>query len=63
MFNVCVETGQLMFVGVVLLIIAIIKRIPGNWLHQSGRLAPYAIGSVAAFWTLQRVGSFLPGLT
>ncbi len=60
MFNVGVETGQLMFVGVVLLIIAIIKRIPGNWLHQSGRLAPYAIGSVAAFWTLQRVGSFLP---
>jgi hydrogenase/urease accessory protein HupE len=59
MFNLGVETGQLMFVGVVLLIIAIIKHIPSDWLHKSGRLVPYAIGSVAAFWTIQRVGSFL----
>lgn len=59
MFNVGVETGQVMFVVAVSLLLA--------WLHrlhsQSGRLlvrtTPYAIGGLAAFWTLQRIDAFL----
>jgi len=59
-FNVGVETGQLLFVGVVLGLMALLKRLPlpppaGAW-----RVAPYCIGSLAAFWTIQRVMSFVP---
>ena len=59
MFNVGVETGQLLFVGVMVLCIGIIKRLPVRWPAESWRLAPYAIGTVAAFWTIQRIDSFL----
>lgn len=57
-FNVGVEIGQLLFVGAVLLL----ARIPGMlrlavpaWWPQA---AAYAIGSVAMFWVIERVGSF-----
>jgi hypothetical protein len=59
MFNVGVETGQILFVCVVLLLVAAIKRAPFKWPESSWRLAPYAIGGIAAFWTLQRIDSFL----
>ena len=59
MFNVGVETGQILFVGVVLLLIAGFKRVPVKWPQGSWRLMPYAIGSTAAFWTLERIDSFL----
>ena len=59
MFNVGVETGQLLFVGVVLLVMAVIRRLPVSWPEGSWRALPYAIGSIAAFWTFERVGSFL----
>jgi hydrogenase/urease accessory protein HupE len=57
-FNVGVELGQLAFVAVVLLFCAGLNRIRLAWPTWM-RLGPaYAIGSVAAFWTLQRVASF-----
>jgi hypothetical protein len=59
MFNVGVETGQVLFVGVVLLLMAAHRRLPVNWPQGSWKLMPYAIGGIAAFWTLQRVGSFI----
>ncbi len=60
MFNLGVETGQIAFVTVVALALAGIRRIPiappqGTW-----RLAPYAIGGLASFWTIQRLVSMLP---
>ena len=58
MFNVGVETGQIFFVGVVLVLTAAIKRAPFKWPDGSWRLMPYAIGSIAAFWTVQRISSF-----
>jgi hydrogenase/urease accessory protein HupE len=63
MFNVGVETGQLLFIVVVLSLIALFKRLqyaPPPW---ASRIVPYAIGSIAAFWTIERVMSFLPILT
>lgn len=58
MFNVGVESGQVVFLTGVAILIAGLRRvpisIPGAW-----RLAPYAIGSVAMFWTIQRVASML----
>jgi hypothetical protein len=59
MFNVGVETGQILFVVVVLLLLAAFKRIPVNWPQGSWRLMPYAIGSIAAFWTVERVAAFM----
>jgi len=58
MFNVGVETGQILFVACVLMVMAALKRIPVTWPNGSWRLAPYAIGSIAAFWTVQRIDSF-----
>lgn len=59
MFNVGVETGQILFVGIVLLVMAPIKRLPIRWPRQSWRVVPYAIGGFAAFWTVERVISFV----
>ena len=60
MFNVGVETGQLLFVAVVVSVMALFRRLPLQAPQGAWRVAPYAIGSVAAFWTIQRVMSFMP---
>jgi len=60
MFNVGVETGQILFIAVVLGLMAVVRRVPLRSPAGAWRLAPYAIGSVAAFWTIQRVMSFMP---
>jgi len=57
-FNIGVEVGQLAFVAVALLLIAIGRRM----MRASPRWMPaataYAIGTVAAFWTIERVAGF-----
>ena len=58
LFNVGVETGQAMFVCVVLTIIALLQRARPQWPDWSGWLTPYAIGSLAAFWCIERVAAF-----
>jgi hydrogenase/urease accessory protein HupE len=60
MFNVGVETGQLMFIAVVLTLFALLKRLPITTPPSAWRVLPYSIGSVAAYWTIDRVMSFLP---
>lgn len=55
MFNLGVETGQVAFVGVVALALRVIRpmlRAAPDWARAA---APYAIGSAAAFWTIERV--------
>jgi hydrogenase/urease accessory protein HupE len=59
-FNVGVETGQLLFIAVVLSLIAVLKRLPLTPPQGAWRLLPYSIGGVAAYWTIDRVMSFLP---
>ena len=59
MFNVGVETGQILFVCTLLLAIAALKKVPLSWPQGSWRLMPYAIGSIAAFWIVQRIDSFI----
>lgn len=54
-FNVGVEAGQLLFIGVMLLLIAGIKKIHFTKRHWQPYLAPYAIGSMAAAWLIERV--------
>jgi hypothetical protein len=60
MFNVGVETGQLLFIAVVLSLIALLKRLPLAAPQGAWRLLPYSIGGVAAYWTIDRVMSFMP---
>ena len=55
MFNVGVETGQVVFVVAVVGALAALRRLPLSLPQGAWRLAPYSIGALAAFWTLQRV--------
>jgi hypothetical protein len=59
MFNLGVETGQVMFVVTASLLLAGLKRLHSQSVTLFLRSAPYAIGGLAAFWTIQRVGLFL----
>ena len=59
LFNVGVELGQLMFIGVILGVgsaLARLPKAPPAWLRW---IAPYAIGSFAAFWCLERLRAAL----
>jgi len=59
MFNVGVETGQVLFVVAVSLLLTGLHRVNPKTSTWVGRTVPYAIGGVAAFWTIQRVVSFV----
>ncbi|SCW63107.1 HupE / UreJ protein [Rhizobium mongolense subsp. loessense] len=57
-FNVGVEIGQLLFIAAVLALAALIrsaKRPLPAWLHL---VPPYAIGTIAMFWVIERVAAF-----
>ena len=54
------ETGQLLFVAVVVSLIALLKRVPLNTPQGAWRVLPYGIGAIAAFWTIERVTGFVP---
>jgi HupE/UreJ protein len=57
-FNVGVEIGQIAFVAVALTFIAFFRRIPLRVPRWTELVPPYAIGSVAMFWVVQRVAAF-----
>lgn len=61
LFNVGVEVGQLLFVGAVMLILALLSRL--RWPAATPQLAwtttSYAIGSFAMFWFLERLHTAL----
>lgn len=59
MFNVGVEAGQLLFVAAVVALAAMLRRathVPSGLVK---RAVSYGIGSIAAFWTIERVAAFL----
>jgi hydrogenase/urease accessory protein HupE len=53
-FNVGIELGQLAFVAVLLMLGAAIRTLPSAWPRSWVRIPAYAMGSLAAFWCLQR---------
>ena len=57
-FNLGVESGQLLFVGAVLSIYAIVRWIKVTPPELVWRIPPYAIGGVSAFWMIERVVGF-----
>lgn len=57
-FSLGVETGHFLFIGAVLALIALFRRLRFP-IPRWGRLVPpYAIGSVAMCWVIQRVAAF-----
>lgn len=54
LFNCGVEVGQLIFVGICMLLIRLLRSFGFRFSTPVQRLTPYAIGSVASFWFLQR---------
>ena len=59
MFNVGVETGQIIFLVAVLVFLSLLKQMHIYWPKGAWRVAPYAIGALAGFWTIERIVSFL----
>ena len=57
-FNVGVEVGQLMFVAAVLLARWLIQILNFRWPVWTEQLPAYSIGSLAAFWCIERVAGF-----
>jgi hypothetical protein len=57
-FNIGVEVGQIAFIGVVLALIALVRRLPLRVPLWTELIPPYAIGSVAMLWVIQRVVAF-----
>jgi len=58
LFNAGVELGQLGFVGAVLLIYAILSRYSFDNPRWTLQASGYLIGSVAAYWTVERTVGF-----
>ena len=57
-FNLGVEAGQLLFIAAVLSVIAVVRRVRIPLPHWAGLVPPYAIGSIAMFWVIQRITAF-----
>jgi hypothetical protein len=57
-FSAGVEAGHFMFIGVVLAFIALVRRIRIPLPRWTELVPPYAIGSVAMFWVIQRIAAF-----
>ncbi|WP_138440475.1 HupE/UreJ family protein [Marinobacter alexandrii] len=57
-FNIGVEIGQILFVSAVMAIFALLRRIETFPLAGAQTLMVYGAGSLAAFWTLERVSGF-----
>jgi hypothetical protein len=57
-FSIGVETGHLLFIGVVLSLIALVLRLRIPWPQWTELVPPYAIGCTAMFWVIQRIAAF-----
>jgi hypothetical protein len=58
-FNLGVELGQLLFIACVLPLAALGRRAARRWPEEATQAPAYAIGSVAVWWTLERVAALL----
>ena len=57
-FSVGVESGHFMFIGAVLALIALVRRINVPVPRWGPLVPPYAIGGIAMFWVIQRIAAF-----
>lgn len=59
LFNIGIELGQLTFVALALLLFTVLVRAAPVLVRRAEWLPPYAIGSLASFWLIERIGAFL----
>jgi hydrogenase/urease accessory protein HupE len=57
-FSIGVETGHFLFIGVVLSLIVLVCRIRIPFPRWAELVPPYAIGTIAMFWVIQRIAAF-----
>ena len=62
LFNVGVEIGQLFFVGLILGLERAFRTLQIRWPRFVEALPGYAVGSLGAYWTIQRTLMLLGGL-
>jgi len=58
MFNVGVELGQLLFIAAILLLLMALRKVRREWPAWVNQVPAYGIGSIAAFWFIDRVTGF-----
>jgi hydrogenase/urease accessory protein HupE len=61
MFNIGVEAGQLSFVAFVLLLVRCFNLLKIHWLEPARMVPAYLVGSVGAFWTIDRIAAMIGG--
>jgi hypothetical protein len=57
-FSIGVEAGHFLFIGAVLSLIALVRRIGIPSPRWAELVPPYAIGTTAMFWVIQRIAAF-----
>ncbi len=62
LFNVGVEVGQLFFVGLILGLERSFRTLEIRWPRLVEALPGYAVGSLGAYWTIQRTVMLLGGV-
>ena len=62
LFNVGVEVGQVAFVVLVVLLERAFRTLEIRWPRWAQALPGYAVGSLGAYWTIQRMAALIGGL-
>ena len=57
-FNVGVELGQLIFLGIILLLWKVLQKINFPYPSWTWKILPYGMGIIASFWLFERVVAF-----
>lgn len=57
-FNIGVELGQLIFIGLIFLLWKLIQKVKIPVPHWSWKVLPYSMGIMATFWLVERVIAF-----
>ncbi|HEY7574394.1 MAG TPA: HupE/UreJ family protein [Thermoanaerobaculia bacterium] len=60
-FNVGVELGQVAFIALVLLLERSFRQLQVRWPRWAAALPGYAVGTLGAFWTIQRTAMLIGG--
>jgi hydrogenase/urease accessory protein HupE len=61
LFNVGVEAGQLLFVALTLLLMRSFHQLEIDWPQPVQLMPAYAVGSLGAFWTIDRIVAMMAG--
>ena len=57
-FSLGVESGHFLFIGLVMSLIALARRVRISFPRWTELVPPYAIGTIAMFWVIQRITAF-----